>query len=393
MESGRRSIWGGVTPLNPIPIRSGFASLRKTFHTTFKRENLMAFHMYVSLQDDDRIARFVINPEAGSLDRQDAVEVGGGPAPLAINPTGTVLYVGHRREFRLSSFGIDQATGDLTLTGEVKLEGEPCYVSTDRSGRYLLSAYYQAGHCAVHPIDETGAVGGAAIEWLATNSGAHCFQTDPSNQYAFLPHIAAGSGGLASLPAERQGAVNAIFQFKFNASTGHLTPNDPPRISPEAPDGPRHYCFHPSKDLVYASNEQGCSVTVYALDRSTGTLTAGQTVTTLPEGFAGRSACSQIQIHPSGRHLYAPNRGHNSIASFDVDETTGALTPTGWTEVDPVPRAFNLDPTGHFLYATGLETGNLIGFRIDQRNGALTRLETYAVGAVPMWVLITKLAS
>ena len=75
----------------------------------------MAFHMYVSLQDDDRIARFVMNQETGSLERQDAVEVRGGPAPLAINPTGTALYAGQRRDFGLSSFAIDQATGDLTL--------------------------------------------------------------------------------------------------------------------------------------------------------------------------------------------------------------------------------------------------------------------------------------
>ena len=351
----------------------------------------MPFQMYVSLQGDDRIVRFLMNTETGRLEPQGAVDVAGGPAPLAINPTRTVLYAGLRRDFRLSSFGIDQATGELSRNGDVELEGEPCYLSTDRSGRYLLSAYYQAGHCAVHPIDENGAVGGAVIEWLATNSGAHCFQTDPSNQDAFLPHIAAGSAGLDSLPLERQGAVNAIFQFKFDASTGHLTPNDPPKISPTALDGPRHFCFHPTKNLVYVCNEQASSVTVYALDPWTGRLTAGQTVTTLPEGFTGRSSCSQIQIHPFGRHLYTSNRGHDSIASFAVDETTGELTPTGWTQVDPVPRAFSLDPAGNFLYAAGLETSNLVGFRIDQRSGRLTRLETYPVGAMPMWVLITGL--
>ena len=96
--------------------------------------------------------------------------------------------------------------------------------------------------------------------------------------------------------------------------------------------------------------------------------------------------------HPSGSYLYTSNRGHNSIASFAVDGITGALTPTGWTEVEAVPRAFSLDPTGHFLYAAGLETGNLVGFSIDQHSGRLTQLETYAVGAVPMWVLITRLA-
>ena len=352
----------------------------------------MAFHMYVTIQDEDQIIRFLMDPATGKLERQGVVEVAGGPAPLAINPTRTSLYVGQRRDMKLSSFAIDQATGDLTPTGSVAIGGETCYVSTDRTGRFALSAYYQAGHCAVHPIDASGAVGREAIEWLATNSGAHCFQTDPSNQYAFLPHIAAGSGGLARLSPDKQDAVNAIYQFKFDAATGHLTPNDPPIISPETPEGPRHYCFHPTKDLVYVTNEQGCSVTVYSLDKSSGTLTAGQTVNTLPADFTGQSSCSQIQIHPQGKFLYAPNRGHNSIASYTINATTGALAPTGWTAVDPVPRAFSLDPTGNFLYATGLETGNLIGFRVDQQSGALTRLDTYAVGKLPMWVLITELS-
>ena len=352
----------------------------------------MPFHMYVSLQKDNRIVRFLMDPETGGLELQGEVEVAGGPAPLTIHPARTALYAGLRRDFRLLSFEIDQATGDLNLSGNVELEGEPCFLSTDRAGRYLLSAYYQAGHCAVHPIDEMGAVGGAVIEWRATNSGAHCFRTDPSNQYAFVPHIADGyPDGLASLPPERQSPMNAILQFKFDVATGHLTPNNPPRVGPEAPDGPRHVCFHPTKPLVYVSNEQACSVTVYTLDTSTGTLTAGQTVTTLPEGCTGRNAGSQIHIHPSARFLYTSNRGDNSIASFSVDETTGALTPTGWTEVDPVPRAFGLDPSGHFLYVAGLETGNLVGFRIDQSSGKLDRLETYVVGAAPMWVLITEL--
>ena len=132
-------------------------------------------------------------------------------------------------------------------------------------------------------------------------------------------------------------------------------------------------------------------MTVYALSASTGTLAAGQSVTTLPEDFTGSNSCSQIQIHPQGKFLYTANRGHNSIASFAIDEVSGALTPIGWTVVDPVPRAFSLDPAGHFLYATGLETGNLTGFRVNQDSGALTRLQTYAAGALPMWVSITEL--
>ena len=351
----------------------------------------MAYQMYVSLQGDNRIVRFLMDPDTGALESLGAVEVSGGPGPMTFNPNNTTLYVGRRDGLELTSYSIDQRTGDLAETGSVGLGGEPCYLSTDHTGRYVLSAYYQAGHCAVHPIAGSGAVGGAATEWLETGSGAHCFQTDPSNRYAFLPHIANGSAGIARLPVERQNAVNAIYQYKFDSATGRLTPNDPLVVPQGEETGPRHYRFHPTKDLAYVSNEQGGSVTVYALDTGRGTLSAVQTITTLPADYVGHISCSQIQMHPSGTHLYVGNRGHNSIASFSIDGSTGMLTATGWEAVDPVPRAISLDPPGNFLFVTGLESGNLITFRVDQQTGGLTRLASQPIGSLPMWVSITDL--
>jgi len=100
----------------------------------------------------------------------------------------------------------------------------------------------------------------------------------------------------------------------------------------EQPDlvGPRHYCFHPNLDIVYFSNEQGCSVTAYRLDRATGALSAAQTIATLPAGFTARNTCSQIHLTPSGRFLYVGNRGHNSIAGFAVDPASRHLMPAEW---------------------------------------------------------------
>jgi len=351
----------------------------------------MAYQMYVSLQGDNRIVRFLMDPDTGALESLGAVEVSGGPGPMTFNPNNTTLYVGRRDGLELTSYSIDQRTGDLAETGSVALGGEPCYLSTDHTGRYVLSAYYQAGHCAVHPIAGSGAVGGEATEWLETGSGAHCFQTDPSNRYAFLPHIANGSAGIARLPLERQNAVNAIYQYKFDSATGRLTPNDPLVVPQGEETGPRHYRFHPTKDLAYVSNEQGGSVTVYALDTGNGTLSAVQTITTLPADYVGHISCSQIQMHPSGTHLYVGNRGHNSIASFSIDGSTGMLTATGWETVDPVPRAISLDPTGNFLFVTGLDSGNLITFRVDQQTGGLTRLASQPIGSLPMWVSIADL--
>ncbi|MCH2510811.1 MAG: beta-propeller fold lactonase family protein, partial [Dehalococcoidia bacterium] len=107
--------------------------------------------------------------------------------------------------------------------------------------------------------------------------------------------------------------------------------------------------------------------------------------------FSGRNTCSQIQIAPSGKFLYTPNRGHNSIAGFSVDASTGRLTAAGRVSTEAVPSAFSLDPEAKFLYAAGSETGVLASYSINGDSGELTPMETYAVGKRPMEVLTTNL--
>ena len=339
----------------------------------------MRFYMYVSVSGEDRIAIFEVDPETGRLDPRGDLAVPGKPYPLAVDPARRYLHAGRGDPKEISSFRIDGGTGQLSLIGTVALETDPCYLATDRTGRYLLSAYYSAGKAAVHAIGEDGAVVGPPIEWIDTAPGAHSAQTDPSNRFVYVPSIAGSSG------------PNLIFQFKFDEGTGRLTPNSPARFSPEAGAGPRHYCFHPNKDVVYFSNEQGGGVTAYNLDPSVGTLTAFQTVSTLPDGYAGENSCSQIQISPSGKFLYAPNRGHNSVACFSIDPASGLLTPIQRVPTEPVPRALSLDPEGSFLYVAGEESGRLASYRVDAATGMLDPLEVYDVGEAPMWVLIAGL--
>ena len=350
----------------------------------------MPSYMFVAVQDDDKISVFTMDVGTGKLTPKAEVPVSDGPSLLAISPDREVLYVGHRGVPGISSWRIDHGTGGLTQNGTVSTDGWSAFLSTDRKGRYLLSAYYQAGHVAVHPIGDDGSVGGPPTEWLATDTGAHAIQTDPSNKFAFVPHIARLFDNVLE-PVKEAYGPNVIFQFRFDENTGHLTPNSPLKVEPEENHGPRYYCFHPTQDIVYFSNEQGCSVTAYRLDTSTGTLSAFQTVSTLPDGHIGRNTCSQIQISSSGKFLYVPNRGHNSIAGFSVDASTGRLTAVGQVSTEAVPSAFSLDPEGKFIYAAGSATGRLASYRINGDTGQLTPLETYPVGQRPMGVLVTSL--
>ena len=348
----------------------------------------MTTYVYVAAQDDNKVSVFTMDENTGNLDLRSEIAAPGGPSLLAISPDRGALYIGHREVPEITSYRIDDSTGGLTQNGSVTPDGAAAFLATDRTGKFLLSAYYQGGHVAVHPIGGDGSLGGAPTAWLDTEVGAHAVQTDRSNRFAFVPHIARQNDNVLEPPKNIPGP-NRIYQFRFDEVTGSLTANSPLQLEQDDMTGPRHYCFHPSLDVVYFSNEQGCSVSAYQIGPS-GTLSAIQTVSTLPAGVTARNTCSQIQFSPSGEFLFVPNRGHNSIASFTVD-ADGRLTPAGHAATEAVPSAFSLDPQGKFVFAAGSATGKLAAYSIDSQTGGLTPLRTYAVGARPMSVLTTAL--
>ena len=349
----------------------------------------MAHYVYVAAQDDNKIGIFTMDADTGTLTHQTDVAMPGGPSLLAISPDKGTLYVSHRESLALSSHRIDPGTGGLTQAGSVDVDTWPAYIATDRTGRHLLVAFYGGARAGVYPIGGDGELGGAPTETVTTVDGAHSILTDRSNRFAYVPHIAYIQDNVLEPPKNIPGP-NVIYQFKFDADTGRLTPNDPLVLEMNGFLGPRHYIYHPSLDVVYFSDEQGSSVTAYNMD-SEGRLSAFQTISTLPEGHTERNTCSQIQMNADGSLLFVPNRGHNSIASFRVDSQTGALTAAGRASTEAVPSAFSLDPQGKFVFGAGSATGRLSSHSIDGATGEMTPLATYDVGARPMWVLTTTL--
>jgi 6-phosphogluconolactonase len=346
--------------------------------------------LYVGLQDDDKVAVFALDGDSGELRKQLDVPAAGGPSVMAIGPDRKTLYVGYRTRPSIASYRIDAVTGRLSPLGTAAQADAPTFLAPDRSGRHMLCAYYQGGYVAVYPIAADGTVGTAAVDKQETAVGAHAIATDPSNRFTFVPHIARIQDNVLEPPKNNPGP-NVIFQYRFDAQTGRLRPNTPHRVEQSDLVGPRHYIHHPSLDIVYFSNEQGCSVTAYRLDPANGTLSSVQTTSTLPAGHTERTTCSQIHLAPSGRFLYVGNRAGNgsSIAAFAVDPATGHLTAAGHTPTEAVPSAFCLDPAGRFLFAAGTASGRLASYRINQQSGALTPLAVEEVGHRPAAVLAT----
>jgi 6-phosphogluconolactonase len=139
--------------------------------------------------------------------------------------------------------------------------------------------------------------------------------------------------------------------------------------------GPRHVAFHPDGRHAYCINELDLTVTTFDFDAQTGALAPVQTLSTIPAGISDRNGFStaEIAVHPSGKFVYGSNRGHDSIAMYAVDQSTGRLSFLG---VEPIrgktPRNFAVDPSGKWLLAAGQDSHGVSLFSIDQATGKLS---------------------
>lgn len=299
----------------------------------------------------------------------------GGSLPMAVSPDKKRLYVGLRNEpFSVVTFAIDAKAGKLTLIGPGPLADSMAYVATDRTGKYLLAASYPGHKITVSPIGANGVVG-AAAQTMATQPNAHAILTDPSNRYVL--HTSLGG--------------DIVYQQKFDAKTGKLTPNDPPTVSVKAKAGPRHFVFSPNQKFVYLLNELDASIYVFPWDAKAGTMKKEvQVASSLPKGFDGKPWAADIHVTPNGKFLYASERTSSTLAAFSVNAKTGMLTPIDSFATEKQPRSFAIDGASKILLAVGELSNSMTSYSIDQKTGKLTKLKEYPMGKKPNWVEIVK---
>lgn len=292
----------------------------------------------------------------------------GNPSFLALSGDARFLYAVHGGEFgAVSAYARDAQTGRLTFLNSQPSGGRnPVHLDFDATGRLLAVANYTAGTMAALPIAADGTLGPPSdvLDQLG-EPGPH-----PTEQASAHPHHSPFDPARRVLVVPDKG-LDRLFIYRPDAATGKLRPHDPPSLATHPGAGPRHIAFHPRASHAYVVNELDSTVTTYAYEPEAGELHAQGVVTMLPPDFTGKNTGSEIAVHPSGRFLYASNRGHNSIAILAIG-ADGALTPQGWTPTGgTTPRYFGLDPAGAYLYAANQDSDTIVAFRVDAAIGAL----------------------
>ena len=334
------------------------------------------------------IYRLLLNTESGSLRLDGIAAKSANPSYLALHPNGRVLYaVNEVSEFRgqpagaVSAFAIDRRSGALELLNQQPSLGtSPCYVSVDRRGRVVFVANYGGGSVASFPVRRDAGLqtaksfvqheGRGAHAVRQTAPHAHCILPDPTNRFVLVVDL----------------GTDALLTYRLDERTGAITVVTPGAAT-KAGAGPRHLTFHPNGRFAYVVNELDSTLLAFTYDGQRGALDEIQVTPASPGGTVTENYPADVHVSPSGRFLYASNRGDDTIAVFAIDSATGQVTPVEQVSSGGrTPRNFTLDPSGRFLLAANQRSDSIVSFRVDEASGRLT--PTGSTVAVPVPVCI-----
>ena len=326
-----------------------------------------------------------LDPSSGQLTYAATVAGAGtvNPSYLTLGPDGRRLYAvneitgGKGPHGTVSAFAVDPATGHLRYLNQQSTHGlAPCYASVEPAGRYCLVANYETGNLCVLPIQGDGSLGEATATVQFAGSGPNRERQEGPHAHMVTPSPDGGFILAVDLGTDR------LMAFRLDRERGTLSPADPPWTQLPPGVGPRHLAFHPHRPFAYVISELKSTIIVCRYDAQGGTFAAVQTISTLPDDFTGQNLGAEIMVAPSGRFVYASNRGHDSLAIYAVDPETGQLALVGHEASQGVgPRAFTIDPSGALLLVANQDTDTVVTFWIDGDSGTLRA--TGHVAAVP----------
>jgi len=319
------------------------------------------------------IYRCSLGLASGELNVESVTKGITNPSFLALDRFGTHLFcVNEVAEYEgkpggsLSAFALDPDTGDLRLLNRGATHGaDPCYVTCDPSGRFVLAANYTGGSIAVLPIRSDGSLGeatdvarhtGSSVKPRQKGPHAHSIVLDPSGRYAYAADL----------------GLDKVMIYRFNSEKGTLSPAASPWALLNPGAGPRHIAFSHDGSAAYVVNELDSTLTAFSVDKITGTLAHRQTLSTVPSGFSGENYPADVHVARSGKCVYVSNRGHDSIAVFGVNPENDQLShvqhqATGgkW------PRTFTIDPTAMYLLVANQRSNTIVVFDIDPESGLI----------------------
>ncbi|WP_122867756.1 lactonase family protein [Pseudomonas viridiflava] len=344
---------------------------------------------YISSPADGLISQYQLDDASGALSLVEQTKAGDQVNPMALSPDGKALFAALRaKPYQVVSFSIEPVTGHLKPLAQAPLAESLAYLSTDRSGRFLMGASYGADLLSVQPIDAQHRPSDS-IQTYKTGMHAHSVRTDPSNRFAYAGNL----------------GVDRVLQYRLEPKDGKLVPIGEGYVTVPENTGPRHLAFAPNGKFLYVVGEMSGTVTAFSINDKTGGLKQVNQANGIPERLklapgqardarnndlkddpTPRIWAADVRISPDGKWLFTSERTSSSVSVFKVDPATGKVT---FVENYPVeekqPRNIAVAPNGRWLLVTG-EKAEKVGSYSIAADGALKRVSEAPSGKGALWI-------
>jgi 6-phosphogluconolactonase len=339
----------------------------------FGQQHYLIVGTYTDASKSEGIYVFKFNSVTGSATPVSKIKASN-PSYLCVSPDEQFIYavnesadstIGYVGGW-VSSYAFNNSTGTLTEISQQQSGGKhPCYVSVDKTGRWVAVGNYSSGTVGLFSAGATGVLKPASQIVQHTGKSVNAQRQEgphvhsnifsADNRYLFVPDL----------------GIDKIMQYRFDAAAGTLTPAAQPFNTSVAGAGPRHFEFHPNNRFAYLMEEM--TGTVKAFSYKNGQLKAIQTISSHPADYTGAKGSADIHVSPDGKFLYCSNRGEsNTIAIFSISKA-GKLKAVGYQSVlGKTPRNFNFDPTGNYLLVGNQNSDEIVIFKRDTNTGLLT---------------------
>lgn len=340
-----------------------------------KKPDLLLYIGTYAREDEESIFLYRLEADSGKLLAVKGFKAGKKPSYMTFDPLRDFLYVVNEQETfegkesgAVCAFSVDKENGYLKLLNKVAtLGGIPVHILMGSAGKAVITANYKKGNVAVFPVREDGRLaeasdliqhhGSGPVKERQQSAHAHYSTFSPDQRLVLVVDL----------------GMDSVLRYRFNEIEGKLESLDPPiAFSAESGTGPRQLSIHPNGRYAYLVHELKPMVTALVYEKERGMFRELQTIATVPEDFDGENKCGGIKISPNGRNVYVSNRGHNSIAVYTIEASSGKLrllenVPSGgdW------PREFGLDPGGNKLIVANQRSNNLVVFDIERETGRL----------------------
>jgi len=330
-------------------------NLQKFFVGTFTSENSEGIYLCS------------LDSETGEISLNNTFKGIDNPSFLKLSPDKIFLYVVSRATSAIEKTGGFVIAYKLNKNGNLQFLNKqvsngsgPCHVDVSPDGKFVAIATYGGGTTSLYPVGKDGRLEKPTSVIANEGSG-------PNKARQSEPH----AHSIKFSPFD-----NSIFSADLGTDQlniyqllgGKLKKLEQSFVKLEGGAGPRHFEFHPNGKVIYVINELNSTVSVVKKqEKKWGVF---QNISTLPKDFNGDSYCADIHISKDGKYLYGSNRGHNSIAVFEVDNKGYSLKRLGTVSVEgDWPRNFGLTPDGKWMLVANQKSNDITVFRINSETG------------------------